>query len=89
MDIAKFAKSSCKLKFTKPTLPNYSCKPKTAKQTLQIRIANYTYTINITKLKLLPNARLESFWDALWPGIRTFLCVINAPSPARRNAHSA
>ena len=26
------------------------------------------------KLNLLPNERLESFWDALWLGIRTFLC---------------
>ena len=25
-----------------------------------------------TKLNLLPNERLESFWDALWLGIRTF-----------------
>ena len=23
---------------------------------------------------MLPNERLESFWDALWLGIRTFLC---------------
>ena len=27
-----------------------------------------------TKFNLLPNERLESFWDALWLGIRTFLC---------------
>ena len=32
------------------------------------------YKIDITKFNLLPNERLESFWDALWPGIRTFLC---------------
>ena len=25
-------------------------------------------------MNLLPNERLESFWDALWLGIRTFLC---------------
>ena len=31
------------------------------------------YKIVITKLNLLPNERLESFWDALWLGIRTFL----------------
>ena len=30
----------------------------------------------IAKLNLLPNERLESFWDALWLGIRTFLCRI-------------
>ena len=29
-----------------------------------------------TKLNLLPNERLESFWDALWLAIRTFLCLI-------------
>ena len=28
-----------------------------------------------TKLDLLPNERLESFWDALWVGIRMFLCL--------------
>ena len=28
------------------------------------------------KLNLLPNERLESFWDALWLGIRPFLCLI-------------
>ena len=30
----------------------------------------------ITKLSLVTNERLESFWDALWLGIRTFLCMI-------------
>ena len=30
--------------------------------------------IDTTKFNLLPNERLESFWDALWLGIRTFLC---------------
>ncbi len=30
----------------------------------------------ITKLNLLPNERLESFLDALWLGIRTFLCLL-------------
>ena len=28
------------------------------------------------KLNLLPNERLESFWDGLWLGIRTFLCFM-------------
>ena len=28
------------------------------------------------KLNLLPNERLESFWDGLWLGIRRFLCFI-------------
>ena len=32
------------------------------------------YKIDTTKFNLLPNERLESFWDALWLGIRTFLC---------------
>ena len=32
------------------------------------------YKIDITKFNLLSNERLESFWDALWLGIRTF-CV--------------
>ena len=30
--------------------------------------------IDTAKFNLLPNERLESFWDALWLGIRTFLC---------------
>ena len=30
----------------------------------------------ITKLNLLANERLESFWHALWFCIRTFLCLI-------------
>ena len=30
----------------------------------------------IAKLNLLPNERLESFWDALWLGIRRFLCFM-------------
>ena len=29
--------------------------------------------IDTAKFNLLPNERLESFWDALWLGIRTFL----------------
>ena len=32
------------------------------------------YKIDTTEFNLLPNERLESFWDALWLGIRTFLC---------------
>ena len=32
------------------------------------------YKIDTTKFNLLPNERLESFWDALCLGIRTFLC---------------
>ena len=32
------------------------------------------YKIDTTEFNLLPNERLESFWDALWLGIRTF-CV--------------
>ena len=32
------------------------------------------YKIDTPKFNLLPNERLESFWDALWLGIRTFLC---------------
>ena len=32
------------------------------------------YKIDTTKSNLLPNERLESFWDAVWLGIRTFLC---------------
>ena len=28
------------------------------------------------KLNLLQNERLESFWDGLWLGIRTFLCFM-------------
>ena len=31
------------------------------------------YKIDPTKFNLLPNERLESVWDALWLGIRTFL----------------
>ena len=34
------------------------------------------YKIDTTELNLLPNERLESFWDALWLGIRPFLCLI-------------
>ena len=34
----------------------------------------WNYKIDTTKFNLLPNERLESFWDALWFGIRTFLC---------------
>ena len=34
----------------------------------------WNYKIDTTKFNLLPNERLESFWDALWLGIRTFLC---------------
>ena len=30
--------------------------------------------IGILKLNLLPNEPIESFWDALWLGIRSFLC---------------
>ena len=30
--------------------------------------------IDTTQFNLLPNERLESFWDTLWLGIRTFLC---------------
>ena len=29
---------------------------------------------NFLKLNLLPNEPIESFWDALWLGIRLFLC---------------
>ena len=32
------------------------------------------YKIDTTKFNLLPNEHLESFWDALWLGIRTVLC---------------
>ena len=32
------------------------------------------YKIDTTQFNLLPNERLESFWDALRIGIRTFLC---------------
>ena len=35
----------------------------------------WKYNIDTTKFNLLPNERLESFWDALWLGIRTFLCL--------------
>ena len=27
-----------------------------------------TYKIDTTRFNLLPNERLERFWDALWPG---------------------
>ena len=33
------------------------------------------YKIDTAKFDLLPNEHLESFWDALWLGIRTFLCL--------------
>ena len=32
--------------------------------------------IDFLKLNLLPKAPIESFWDALWLGIRPFLCFI-------------
>ena len=28
------------------------------------------------KLNLLPNERLESFWDGMWLGIQKFLCFM-------------
>ena len=31
------------------------------------------YKIDTAKFNLLPNERLESFWDALWLGIQPFL----------------
>ena len=34
------------------------------------------YKIDITKFNLLPNERLESFWDTLWLGIGRFLCFM-------------
>ena len=33
-------------------------------------------TQNYSKLNLLPNERLESFWDALWLELWPFLCFI-------------
>ena len=32
--------------------------------------------IDFLKLNLLPNEPIESFWDALWLGIRPLLCFI-------------
>ena len=32
--------------------------------------------IDFLKFNLLPNEPIESFWDALWLGIRPFLCFI-------------
>ena len=32
--------------------------------------------IDFLKLNLLPETPIESFWDALWLGIRPFLCII-------------
>ena len=34
---------------------------------------NVECEIDTTKFNLLPNERLERFWDALWLGIWTFL----------------
>ena len=31
--------------------------------------------IDFLKLNLLPNRVIENFWDALWLGIRPFLCL--------------
>ena len=42
----------------------------------------WNYKIDTTKFNLLPNERLESFWDALWLGIRTFL-YLNPGSPCK------
>ena len=32
--------------------------------------------IDFQRFNLLPNEPIESFWDALWLGIRPFLCFI-------------
>ena len=40
--------------------------------------------IDFLKFNLLPNEPIESFWDALWFGIRPFLCSIVR---SRRIAH--
>ena len=42
----------------------------------------------ITKLNLLPNEHLESFWDALWLGIRMLLCLIVERLHCRSDADS-
>ena len=43
-------------------------------ESMEIHGSMEKYKIDTTEFNLLPNARLESFWDALWLGIRTFLC---------------
>ena len=40
------------------------------------RFCVFSIKIDFLKLNLLPNEPIESFWDALWLGIRPFLCFI-------------
>ena len=34
----------------------------------------FDFSVDITKINLLPNERLESFWDTLCLGVRAFFC---------------